>query len=194
MNFSLLRRLQGCKTSYTPPSKYKMKRLGFPEKFLTWHMQRSKDGSIHISRPTVARKILTKTGMLSCEPKHKAFYPKAALTLTPNDPNIDQLQSFLFHQTIGDLRYPTDSTRPDIHPAFSMLAYVMHKPARSHKNHFCWLLCYLSGTKSHGILFKSACEKASDDFCTYTQSDFANDKQRRSRTGIAHMFQGALVS
>lgn len=49
----------------TLTAKYKIKRLGFPTKYLKWHMKRLKDGTIHISQLTVAGTILKK---LECSP------------------------------------------------------------------------------------------------------------------------------
>ena len=117
----------------TLTAKYKIKRLGFPAQYLKWHIPRLPHGSIHISQPQVATAILTKTGMLSANPKGAPLPPKAAFTLAHDNTPLEQHQAFLCRQTIGDLRYLVDSTRPDIHPAVSMLASVMHKPAKEHK-------------------------------------------------------------
>ena len=175
-------------------AKYKIKRLGFPEKYLKRHVKRLHNGAIHISQPTVARTILTKTGMLSSNAKRTPLPPKAAFTYTQEDPLLDQQQSFLFRQTIGDLCYLADSTKPDIHPAVSMLASVMHKLARTHKNHLRWLLRYVRGTEQHGILFKANTPNARPSLRTYSDSDCANDHARCSRTGIVHMFHDAPIS
>ena len=169
-------------TTFT--AKYKIKGLDFPAQYLKWHIQRLPHGSRHISQPQIATAILTRPGMLSANPKRTPLPPKAAFTLANDNKPLEQHQAFLYSQTIGDLRYLADSTGPDIHPAVSMLASVMHKPAKQHKNHLHWLLRYLSGTKDHEILFKAGPRSACPSLCTYSDSDFANDDDRKSRSGV----------
>ena len=74
-----------------------------------------------------------------------------------------------------------------------MLGSVMHKSAKEHKNHLHWLLPYLSGTKDYGILFKAAPRTAYPSLCTYSDSDFVNNHDCKSRYGVVHMFHGASI-
>ena len=178
----------------TLTAKYKIKRLGFPAQYLKWHRQRPPHGSIHILHPQVATAILTKTGILSANPKPTPLPPKAAFTFAPDNKPLEQHQAFLYRQTIGDLCYLADSRRPYVHISVSMLSLVIHKPAKEHKNQLQWLLRYLSGTNGHGILFNAGPRSASTSLCTYSDSDFANDHDPKSRSAVVHMLHGGLIS
>ena len=64
-------------------TKYKIKRLEFPSKYLKWHMKGLKDGSIHISQPTVDKMILTK---LECSLLTSKIQCSLPMPLSPSHP------------------------------------------------------------------------------------------------------------
>lgn len=75
-----------------------------------------------------------------------ASHPKLTLTYGNSLTNPTE-----FRMVVGSLQYLT-FTRPDISYAVSKLSQFMQKPTDDHWQTAKWVLCYMDGTVSHGIL------------------------------------------
>lgn len=112
--------------------KYRIKRLGPPTQYLNWNMQRSPDGSIHISQGHTISSILEKLCMSDCNTKQTPLPEKLNDSADNDTEPLPARLSDKFRRTIGDLRYIADSTRPDIYHALNRLAFSMVKPHAAH--------------------------------------------------------------
>ena len=175
-------------------SKYKIKRLGPPQMYLNGHIIHSPNGSIHIFQPHTITAILQKLQMFDCNPKHTPL-PEKPYNHLPSIPTaLSAHMATLFRQKIGDIRYIADSTRPDIFHATNRLAAVMHNPTNTHLHQMKWLHRYLKHTLLHGILFKPQPTRPTHTLQTYSDADYANSPDRKSYTGVVHMYCGAPIS
>ena len=113
-----------------------------------------------------------------------------------------------FKNVVGELRYITDCTRPDINLYVNKLSDAMNNPTRRH-----WLILkntlrYLTATKNHGILYRATGRKEQlatmilkgerqdqHPLHTYTDADFAgDDNDRKSTSGAVHLNNGAPIA
>ena len=175
-------------------TKYTIKRLGEPQTYLNWKVSVQTDRSIHISQPHAIRHILRKTNMQNCNPKTTPIPENINHDAEPAHP-LEEHMAIVFRQTVGDIRYVADSTRPDIHHAVNRLAAVMHKPTRTHWHQLKWLLRYLKHTESRGILFpQGSGDQQLLTIRTYADADNANTLDRKSYTGVLHTVNRAPIS
>ena len=137
--------------------------------------------------------ILSKTSMQKCNPRQSPLPQKGLLDDAAKEKPLPAHEASEFSQTIEDLRYIADSTRGDIHTAVRKPASVMHKPTAIHPQNLKWLLRYLKGTRTHGIAYKPVGKQPESALRTYSDSDYTNDPDRKSRTGMIHTLDDAPV-
>lgn len=192
----------------TLKTKYNIRNLGFPKKYLGWTITRTADNALHVSQPDYITSVLTSMRMLECNPRKTPYEHKAKLH-APTDADV-QLQDIheFYQKIIGDLRYITDCTRPDIAFAVNSLSAATHKPTTRHWSCLKFLIRYLKGTIHYGILFKPAAANQlwtptnvssykSDlsPLSSYSDSDFANDENdRKSISGGVHLLYGSPIA
>lgn len=94
--------------------KYNIKRLGKPRRYLGWHFNYGKDGSIALNQRLLIDQTLTHAGFMDANGKLTP-YPVATTYHAP-DENDHVLQESVdqYRQLVVELRYITDLTRPDI--------------------------------------------------------------------------------
>jgi hypothetical protein len=66
-------------------------------------------------------------------------------------PSNNQIQRY--QSMVGGLMWAATQSRPDISYATSVLARYLRKPTDEHMNAAKRVLCYLKGTRKHGIAF-----------------------------------------
>ena len=176
-------------------TKYTIKRLGEPQTYLNWKVVVRPDRSIHISQPHAIRHILQKTNMQNCNPKTTPIPEKINNMDAETAHLLEQHMATIFRQTIGDIRYVADSTRPDIHHAVNRLAAVMHKATQTHWHQLKWLLRYLKHTEARGILFPHGSgDQQPLKLRSYADADYANTLDRKSYTGVLHTVNRSPIS
>ena len=136
-------------------TRYKIRRLGEPKLFLNWRIQRYRDGAIHISQPHTIKAILSKHQLADCNPKPTPYAESKISETHDASKPLPEEKTTTFRQTIGELRYISDSTRPDIDHSVSRLAASMQKPTHHNWGRLRYLLKYLKETVSHRIFYRS---------------------------------------
>jgi hypothetical protein len=58
-----------------------------------------------------------------------------------------------YARDVGRLIYAMVCTRHDIAHAFSVVSRFMSKPGKEHWKGVQWILCYLRGTSTYGLMF-----------------------------------------
>ena len=92
---------------------------------------------------------------------------------------------------IGDVRYLADGTRFDISFAVAKLAQFVTTPTKTHFNLLTHLVRYLTATPNFGIKFTTSTNNAI--LQTYSDSDYAESKDRRSISGAVHLAYGSPI-
>ena len=132
--------------------------------------------------------------MTKCNPRHSPLPYKGPFDDEMKNKPLNPRDASIFRQTLGDLRYIADSTRGDNHTSVSKLAGVMHNPTITHQQNLKALLRYLKGTRTHGIEYKTVNSQTKIGLRSHSDSDYANDPDRKSRTGIIHTLYGDPIS
>jgi len=169
--------------------KFECSDLGAVTQFISWKVDLS-DGQVFISQPKLVAQILQDFPSLSSNPTSTPMCASTKLTKDAESPALDA-KEYPYSSVIGSLLYLAVSTRPDIMYAVNTLARYMARPTMSHWQAMLYLLRYLQGTPTHGILYKSSPAQ----FTAYTDASFASDLDtRRSVTGWLFSINGAPVS
>ena len=121
---------------------------------------------------------------------------------TPLDPNItlvlnpegnDGDWSNLFASLLGELQYIANTTRLDITYAVNRLASYTANPSLQHHTTLKRILRYLTGTKTHGITYKSLPYRP-DFFSGYADASYSNTDEYRSITGYVFLASDGAIT
>ena len=74
---------------------------------------------------------------------------------TTTDPELQRKHNALLQTLVGSLNWLSISTRPDIQPVTNMLAQYTTKASTGHIHAAKWIIKYLKGSKTEGIVFSS---------------------------------------
>ena len=97
-----------------------------------------------------------------------------------------------YRQAIGSLIYLVTGTRPDIAFAVSFFSQYLDKPRYSHWMGVKKILKYLTGTRTHGILYDGM---KGIKVQGYSDSDFAADQtERKSTSAYVFTLAGGAIS
>lgn len=93
-----------------------------------------------------------------------------------------------FRQTLGEIRYITESARPDIAYETNCLAQQIAHPQQHHYQASKALLRYLKVTRTHGLLYseRDKADGTPTPLTVFSDADFANEKNRKYITGTLH--------
>ena len=169
-------------------TKYSVKRLGFPSRYLNWHITQTPQG-VHIAQPHIIRSVVSKTNMTDAKPIERLYSDGIDLSPPgPDEPQDDTIRT-TYREVIGELRYLTDCTRPELQFFINALARASHKPTQRHWKHLKRLIRFLKHTPSLGISTPH-----DDPLISYADADFANDKTtRKSISGTLYLLHGSPI-
>lgn len=127
-------------------TKYRIKHLGRPTKYLGWDISQSDKGGLIISQGQYITHILEKHGMHNSNARTApACHRQTNHSDTSSKLSIEDTTAF--QSLVGDLRYLADCTRPDIAHIAAELARSMQSPTKAQMQRAKGVLRYLSGTK-----------------------------------------------
>ena len=126
------------------------------------------DGSVTMCQRRYVDDILKRFGMENC----KAVANPVDMISRLVSSEAATKTGAPFREAVGALMHLTTATRPDIAFAVGYVPRFMENPQEDHWIAIKLILCYLQGTKTHGI-----CYKPSDniDFRGYSDADWAGD-------------------
>ncbi|KAH9751397.1 hypothetical protein KPL71_014282 [Citrus sinensis] len=105
-----------------------------------------------------------------------------------------EIEDVPYANAVGCLMYAMVLTRPDISHAVSVVSRYMATPRKEHWKAVKWIMRYLSGTLSCGLVYgknKGSCE----GLLGFVDSDYAGDlDKRRSLTCYMFLFNGCLIN
>ena len=153
--------------------------------FLGIEICKFQDGSIFISQEKYIKNLLDKFNLLEAN----SVSTPIEVNWNANDFDSSECNA-PFREAVGSLIFLQVVSRPDISFAVNIVARVLDKPSKGH-----WLLVkriirYLKGTLDVGLLY---CKDS--EFATYSDADFAGDKEtRKSTSGILCKHAGAAIT
>lgn len=168
-------------------SKYNIKRLGTPKRYLGWHFHHGPAGSIAISKRLLIDETLQDGNRVNANGKHSQ-YPTDIDYHAPTeaDTNLPDT-TFKYKQIVGDLRNIVDCTRHDLTYVVGRMGVGLAEPTVRHWRILKSTLRYLARTRSYGLYFhKRPKDDSSLETCFKTREitassdgDWANDKKDR---------------
>ena len=170
---------------------FEMTELGPLTSFLGLELEiqrNRKTRMLHLSQSKYIGTILERHSMLNC-----------ALVSTPADPHVRLVKSIpeqqsdsynqqRYQSAVGSLMYAMIGSRPDIAFAVSAVSQYSTNPGPTHWTAVRRIFRYLSGTRSHGLMYGNGyCEG-------YTDADWGASEDRKSIGGYTFLINGASVS
>lgn len=152
------------------------------------HIDSTADGATSISQALYTSNILSRFGMADCR---RALTPAEPNTQLHQRRDEEELTTKPYRQAIGALMYLSTCTRPDIAFIVGQLARYCSAPTDLHWQAVLYVLRYLKGTLSHGLLF----HRTGLPLTGYADASYAScPDTRRSVTGYVFVLGGAAVS
>jgi hypothetical protein len=154
---------------------FELKDLGPLHYFLGLQLHYHTTGfSVHQTK--YASDLLQRFDMTNCKPSSTPYSSTSRLTKDQGTPLVDPTS---FRSLVGALQYLT-FTRPDLSFAVNQVCQFMHSPTDTHLIAAKWILRYIKGSLSSGLLF----QPGSLNLQAYADADWAGDPlDRRSTSG-----------
>jgi len=113
--------------------------------------------------------------------------------LVPNPEGNVRDRSNSFARLLGELQFIVNATRPDIAYAVNRLASYTANPSIQHVGALKRILRYLSGMKTHSIMYKAVPQEPSF-FFGYANASYGNADDRRSITGYVFLAGNGAIT
>ncbi|KAH9770959.1 hypothetical protein KPL71_012540 [Citrus sinensis] len=144
-------------------SVFKMKDLGTATRILGMQIVRDKNSrTLFLAQPLYVKRVLDRFEMGYAKPVSvplSAHFRLSKFQEPEEDIDIEYIKTMPYSSAVGSIMYSMVCTRPDIAHGVGVVSRFMGNPGREHWNAVKWLLRYLSGTSSHGILFGGSDDK-----------------------------------
>lgn len=170
-------------------SRFKIRNLGFPIKFLGIQIDKRSDNSLFLHQRTYIQNVLNQFGMSECYSSPIPMVPIANHRVE----NLTTEIVFPYKQAIGCLQYLATCTRIDIAFAVSYVARFQADPKPLHWKLVQRIFRYLQGTKNLGLRF-SCPSNTHIDAHADADADHAADLTRKSTTGYIVRMYGCPVA
>ena len=140
--------------------------------FLGVHIDRKKDGSIHLSQPHLIEQILKDLRLdgTNAKPRSTPAASSKLLSRHTNSASFDD--SFNYRSVIGKLNYLEKATRSDISYAVHQCARFVSDPKVEHGEAVGWLGRYLVGTRDKATIMRPIPSKELE---VYVDASFCGD-------------------
>ncbi|KAL8116754.1 hypothetical protein AgCh_023059 [Apium graveolens] len=135
------------------------------------------DGFIQLKQTGYVKNILSKAGMLDCNPTKVPMRPNEILNKDEGGILVDPTG---FKSMIGGLRYLVH-TRPDLAYSVGIVSRFMEKPTLMHQNAAKRILRYVKGTLNLGLIYTA--NEDNNIVIGYSDSDLAGNIENRKSTG-----------
>lgn len=109
-----------------------------------------------ITQSEYCRKILKKFHMENSKAVKTplAQHYKLSMAQSPStQEELDEMKTVPYANLVGSLMYTMVCSRPDLGHALSVISRFMGNPGRSHWNASKWVMRYLKGTSSKGLIY-----------------------------------------
>jgi len=135
-----------------------MKDLGKAKKVLGMKIERDrKSGKVSLRQKEYLKKVLHK--FINCDTKSVSIplvlhFKLKAITSPTSIEECEHMTHVTYASAIGSLMYAMVCTWSDLSQVISTVNRYMHEPDRDHWEAVKWILWYIKGTISTGLVFK----------------------------------------
>ncbi|KAG8499323.1 hypothetical protein CXB51_005887 [Gossypium anomalum] len=133
-------------------NQFALKDMGELHYFLGIEVSQSSSGSIHLCQRKYIRELLALSSMTNARSVYTPMITSSRLSKDEGEPLADPTE---YRSIAGALQYIV-LTRPDIAHAVNRVCHFMHAPTTLHMVALKRISRYLSGTLSHGLVFRKS--------------------------------------
>jgi hypothetical protein len=170
-------------------TRFNMKYEWEPTKFVGINIWRDrKSRQIAINQYDYIEDMITRYGSNTTLRKTKIPMNPAVDTTIPDNDLMTDIKPY--QELVGSIMHAT-MTRKDILYAASIVGKYMSRPTQKHYALAQTILNYLAETKDYALILGKF---SLHQFETYCDASFANEEERKSRTGAIILYRGSLVS
>ena len=144
--------------------------------------------NLHLSQQRYIDNILDRFGMSMAATVSTPSDPHVRLPASPADHVADSINQQRYQAAVGSLMYAMIGIRPDIAFALSIVSQYSYNPGPSHCTAVRRIFRYLSGTRTHGIMYGAG------DCGGYTDADWGAGEDRKSIGGYVFLINGGAIS
>ncbi|XP_038885973.1 secreted RxLR effector protein 161-like [Benincasa hispida] len=175
-----------------------MKDLGSGKKILGITIDRDRDvGTMRLSQEAYCHKMLKIFRMNESKSVTTPLVSHFKLSLEhapQTDDERDQMQVVPYANVVGNLMYLMVCTISDLAHCLSVVSRYMADPESYHWQAVEWILRYIKGTVSYGLLYTKHLSNQ-EVLISFVDADYATDKyKRRSLSSLVFKFFGNTVS
>jgi hypothetical protein len=169
---------------------FKMSDLSPLSYYLGIEVHQEKTG-ITISQGAYAQKILSKAGLLECNPCRTPMEARLHLSKAGNTPRVDATQ---YQILMGSLRYLVN-TRPDLAYTVGYMSRYMEEPREEHLTAVKCILPYITGTMNWGVTYTPGERGEEPCLMSFSDSDMAGDQDdRKSTSGMVYFISNNPIT
>jgi hypothetical protein len=169
-------------------NKFKLKHFDEAKLYVGLQMEWSDEGRrVKVHQQSYIEKLLKIFGMVNCNPKDQPCTDSDKLS--SKDPVSSKMATRPYRSLVGALLYVLGS-RPDVAASIRAVSQFMSIAADKHWDSAKRILSYLSGTRNKGVVYT---QQETYNLTAYSDSDYANDEDRKSVTGYVIYAQGGPV-
>ena len=193
---------------------FQIKEIGAAKHIIGVQFERLGTDSIYIGQPAYAEKLLREFDMWETEIngvtipiKHKSTPMVVGWTHNDSSPKLSREMHSRYRTCIMSLMYLVTNSRPDMMYATCLLSQFQVSPTEHDWDAAMYILRYLRGTYDYGLVYTKAnitgrLFSADGDLMSwveqstvmYADAGWAQEKQRRSRSGFVFMCCGAALT
>jgi len=170
-------------------SEWEVTDLGSPSKIVSIEIT-IRDNSIAISSCKYIESILQKEGLGLADRVTTPLDPNVPIVLNPKGNVGDCSNSFA--RLLGEVQYIATTMHPDIQYAANRLASYTANPSLQHSIALKCILQYLSGTRSHGIIYTALPQDS--DFYGFSDAAFMNAEDCKSTSGYVFLAGNGAIT
>ncbi|CAH9096877.1 unnamed protein product [Cuscuta epithymum] len=163
-------------------NEFEMKDLGAAKKILGMEIHRDRQaGKLYLSQKKYIEKMLNRFNMSNCKSVSTplgAHFKLSSDSCPKTDADLIYMKNVPYSSAVGSLMYAMVCTRPDLAYAVSVVSRYMHNPGKEHWSAVKWILRYLKGASSLGLVFNRNAS-VSTDIVGFVDSDYGGDLDRR---------------
>ena len=135
-----------------------------------------KSMSISINQACFTNQLLKKCRMSDCHPVSTPLDTSNKLLPLSNDEEI--IDKSQYHSVVGSLLHLVIITRPDIMTAVGMVARHVEKPGQRHWTAIKYILHYLRGTVTYGLVYRSNDNDTTVSMDVFCDADWVGDVEK----------------
>lgn len=170
--------------------------LGEPTRCLGCKVERNHElGTIKLSIGHYIDTLINRLNLQNASPVGSPMDPTLHLFKRPLEDGPDlAMANVPYNAAVGSLSWMAETCRPDIVFSRSKFGSFMSNPTLAHFKAVKHTARYLKGTRDLGVTYRKSGGSVAASLKVAADADFANDRDRRSVSGVVVLFNGSPLT